>query len=105
MPVVIAVYVYINASIQFGLVWFYGISTIVGYSMPNPVYTYIVAYMFWFGLVWFYGISTIVGYSMPNPVNKYILNIYGLVWFGLMAINRSRLYNARSSLYVYIKHI
>ena len=23
------------------LVWFYGISTIVGYLMPNPVYTYI----------------------------------------------------------------
>ena len=26
----------------FGLVWFYGISTIVGYLMPNPVYTYIL---------------------------------------------------------------
>ena len=25
---------------QFGLVWFYGMSTIVGYLMPNPVYTY-----------------------------------------------------------------
>ena len=25
----------------FGLVWFYGISTIVGYLMPNPVFTYI----------------------------------------------------------------
>ena len=25
----------------FGLFWFYGISTIVGYLMPNPVYTYI----------------------------------------------------------------
>ena len=24
-----------------GLVWFYGISTIVGYLMPNPVFTYI----------------------------------------------------------------
>ena len=23
------------------LVWFYGISTIVGYLMPNPIYTYI----------------------------------------------------------------
>ena len=28
--------------IWFGLVWFYGISTIVGYLMPNPFYTYIV---------------------------------------------------------------
>ena len=25
-----------------GLVWFYDISTIVGYLMPNPVYTYIL---------------------------------------------------------------
>ena len=25
----------------FGLVWFYGTSTIVGYLMPNPVFAYI----------------------------------------------------------------
>ena len=24
------------------LVWFYGISTIVGYLMPNPLYTYLL---------------------------------------------------------------
>ena len=41
--------------------------------------------MIWFGLVWFYGISTIVGYLMPNPLYTYMLNIYDLVWFGLMA--------------------
>ena len=28
--------------IWFGLFWFYGISTIVGYLMPNPLYTYIL---------------------------------------------------------------
>ena len=28
--------------IWFGLAWFYGISTIVGYFMPNPLYTYIL---------------------------------------------------------------
>ena len=28
--------------VWFGLVWFYGISTIVGYLMPNPIYTYIL---------------------------------------------------------------
>ena len=28
---------------MFGLVWFYGISTIAGYLMPDPVYTYTVA--------------------------------------------------------------
>ena len=38
-----------------------------------------------FGLVGFYGISTIVGYLMPNPLYTYILNIYDLVWLGLMA--------------------
>ena len=38
-----------------------------------------------FGLVGFYGRSTIVGYLMPNPLYTYILNIYDLVWLGLMA--------------------
>ena len=54
--------------IWFGWVlWFYGISsTIVGYLMPNPLYTYILDI---YDLVWlgFYGISTIVGYLMPSP--------------------------------------
>ena len=27
---------------KFGLIWFYGISTIVGYLMPNPVFTYVL---------------------------------------------------------------
>ena len=30
--------------IWFGLVWFYGISTIVGYLMPNPLYTYVYVF-------------------------------------------------------------
>ena len=34
-------YTYIKY-IAFGLVGFYGISTIVGYLMPNPLYTYIL---------------------------------------------------------------
>ena len=72
---------------EFGLVGFYGISTIVGYSMPKPLYKYILNIydLVWFGLVWFYGISTIVGYLMPNPLCTYILNIYDLVWMGFMA--------------------
>ena len=89
--------------IWFGLVWFYGISAIGSYLMPNPLYTYIlniydlVWLVLWhinhcrlfnakyiyikyigFGLVWFYGISTNVGHSMPNPfftVSTHILNI------------------------------
>ena len=35
----------------FGLVWFYGISTIVGYSMLNPFYTYKRFYFKQFSLV------------------------------------------------------
>ena len=35
----------------YDLVWFYGISTIVGYLMPNPLYTYILNIndLIWFG--------------------------------------------------------
>ena len=63
--------------IVFGLVGFYGISTIVGYLITNPIYIYIYIYIYiWFGLVGFYGISTIVGYSMPNPLYTYILNLW-----------------------------
>ena len=36
-----SLYIYVKY-IWFGLVEFYGISSIVGYSMPNPLYTYIL---------------------------------------------------------------
>ena len=62
----------------FGLVWFYGISTIVGYLMPNPFYTYILD-RYDLVKVWFYCISNIVGYLMPNPLYTYILDRYDLV--------------------------
>ena len=48
---------------------FYGISTIVGYLMPNPVYAYILN--IYDLLVGFCGTSTIVGYLMPNPIYIY----------------------------------
>ena len=70
-------YTYI-LNIWLSLVRFYGISTIVGYLMPNSLYTYILN--IWFGLVGFYGISNIAGYLMPNSLYTYILNI----WFGLV---------------------
>ena len=50
-------------------IWFYGLSTIVGYLMLNAVYTYISNIH---GLVWFYGISTTEGFLMPNPIYIYI---------------------------------
>ena len=94
-----------------GLVWFYGISIIVGYLMLNSLYTYILDLygLVWFGLVlwhinhcrlfnakfslyildiydlvWFYGISSIVGYLMPNPLYTNILDLYGLFWLGFI---------------------
>ena len=33
------------------LVGFYGISTLVGYLMPNPFYTYILRIYIWFGFI------------------------------------------------------
>ena len=58
-------------------------------------------------LVGFNSISTVVGYLMPNPLYTYILDIYDLIWFGLVLwhINHYRLFNAKSSLYIYIKDI
>ena len=53
-------------------IWFYGISTIVGNLMPNPLFTYILNI---YDLVWFDSISTIMGYLMPNPFYAYIVNI------------------------------
>ena len=93
-------------SICIDLVRFYGISTIVGYLIPNPLYTYILN--IYFALVGFYGISTIVGYLMPNPLYTYIKYIgFGLVWFGWVSwhINPCGLFNVRSLLYIYIKYI
>ena len=45
-------YIYIKY-ICFGLVWFDGISPIVGYLMPNPLYTYIfnIYDYVWLGLM------------------------------------------------------
>ena len=64
--------------IWFGLVGFYGISTIVDFfNAKSSLYIYIK--YIWFGLVGFYGISTILGYLMPNPLHSYISNIYDLV--------------------------
>ena len=43
-----SLYIYIKC-ISFDLVGFYGISTIVGYLMPNPIYTYRLSV---YDLVW-----------------------------------------------------
>ena len=113
----------------------YGISTLVHYSMPNPIHTYIYIYIYhrlvgclswhinpctlfnaksclyiyiyiYHRLVGFHGISTLVHYSMQNPVYTYIYIIGRLVgwlvgWFS-WHINPCTLFNAKSCLYMYI---
>ena len=49
-----SLYTYIKY-IWFRCVGFYGISTIVGYLMPNPLYINIYIKYAWFGWVEFYG--------------------------------------------------
>ena len=65
-----SLYISIN-HIRFFLVGLYFIPIIVGYLMPNPLYTYILDI---YHLVWL-GISTIVGHLMPNPLYIYIRHI------------------------------
>ena len=79
-------------------------------NVRSSLYTYIK--YIWFGFVGFYGISAIVGYLMSNPFYTYTINIYDLVWFGLVwfglvlcYINHCKLFNAKSSLYIYNKYI
>ena len=67
---ILFIYIYIYIYIYNLLVGFYGISTIVGYLMSNPLYTYILNVCF--GLVGSYDTSTTVGYLMLNPVFTYI---------------------------------
>ena len=54
----------------FDLAWFYGISTLVGYLMPNHLYTHISNI---YDLTRIYGISTMVGYLIPNILYTYKL--------------------------------
>ena len=65
-------------------------------------------FVFFFFLVGVYGISTIGSYLMQNPLYTYILNINDLfcfVFLVLWHINYCRLFNAKSSLYLYMKYI
>ena len=79
-----SLYIYIKY-IWFGLVGFYVTSTLVGYLMPNSLYTYISNIYIWFCFAGFYGISTIVDYLMPNPLYTYMSNIYDSVFLGFMS--------------------
>ena len=96
---------YIYIKYIYDLVWFglvlWHINHCRLFNSKSSLYIYI-RYI-WDGLVWFYGISTIEDYLMPNPLYTYISN---MIWFGwvLRYINHCRLFNAKSSLYIYIKY-
>ena len=66
------------------MVTFYGISTIVGYLMPNSLNTYILNI---YDLVWlgFMDINHCKLFNAKSSLYIYILNIYDLVWLGFMA--------------------
>ena len=82
-----SLYIYIKY-LKFGLVAFYGISTIAGYLMPTPLYTYILNIKNC--LVAFYGISTIEGNLVPTPLYTYISNIKNFVRLRFMAYQPSQ---------------
>ena len=63
-----------------GLVWFWGISTILGFLIPNP---FLFVCLFGF----YGGILIVLGYLMPNP--------YLFVWV-LWHIKHFRIFNAKS---------
>ena len=55
-----SLYTYIKY-IRFGLVWFYGISVVVGYLMPKSLYTYILDIwdLVWLGFMAYQPLSVI----------------------------------------------
>ena len=75
------------------------------FNAKSSLYIYIK--YIWFGWVGSYSISNIVGYLMPNPVFIYIYIYIYMIWFGwvLWHIKHCRLFNAKSSLCIYIKYI
>ena len=97
-----SLYIYIKY-IWFGLVGFYGISTIVGYLMPNPLYTYILDIYDWFDWVLWH----INHCRLLNAKSSLYIYIKYMIWFGwlLWHINHCWLFNAKSSLCIYIKYI
>ena len=94
-------------TVNLNLVWFGWVLRHINHCrLFNAKFsTYIYIKYIWFVLVGFYGISTIISYLMPNPLYTYILDIYDLFWLGSRHISHCRLFNAKSSLFIYIKYI
>ena len=83
----------------FGLIWFYGLSTILDHLMPNPFYRYISNI---YGLVWF----GFMEYQPLEVISYQILFIHMhkiyKIWFRLVSchLNNCRLFDAKSYLYI-----
>ena len=104
---ILFLYIYQIYMIWFGLIGFYGISTVIGYLMPNPVFIYISNL---YDLVWFdrvlWHINRYWLFNAKSCFYIYIKSIwFGLVWSGLWHINRYWLFDAKSCFYIYIKSI
>ena len=84
----------------YDLVWFYGISTIVGYLMLNPLYTYILNI---YDLIGFYDISTILVYLMLNPIYTY--EIYMIYKHKSTKLNSSKYYYVSLIIQLNINHL
>ena len=98
-----SLYIYIKY-IWFDVAGFYGISTIVGYLMPNPLNTYIsnIYDLMWFGLMAYQPLWVI----QCQILFIHIYQIY-MIWccWVLWHINHCGLFNGESSLHIYIKYI
>ena len=101
-----SLYIYIKFFF-FGWVGFYGISTIVGYLISNPLYTYIhLVYMILFCWVsWHINHCRLFNSQI---LFIHIYQIYKTLFLFCLILwhtNHCRLFNAKSSLYIYIKYI
>ena len=98
-----SLYIYIKY-IWFGLVRFYGISNIVGYLMPNPLYTYILTtYDLYRVVLWH------INHCWLSNAKSCFYKYIKYIWFSLVGFygisTIYSLFNAKSCFYIYIKYI
>ena len=97
-------YIYIRY-IGFCLVWFHGISTIVGYLMPNSLYLHI----YWIYRNWFGWILWDINRCRLSNAKSFLYLFIKYIWFGLVLFywifNHCRVFNTKPFLYLYIKYI
>ena len=99
------------SKILFGLFLYYSLSSIVGYSMPNPLYTYILDLVIFSFIVYqplfVFNAKSCSHTHTHTHTHIYIyIYIYMLLFaFVLSYISHRWLFNAKFSLYRYIRYI